>query len=230
MTSPDHIAHARHERAPGASDPANHPSGWRLSPGRRKLALATHILISVGLFGIYAVMLILGTIAAATPDPETSRAAYRSMGILGGVIPPAALGALGTGVILALGTPWGLFTHSWVVVKLALTVVALPVSIVVAFPAVRQAIAATSGAVPLTAPDAASAVGGRRTDGRRARTRSERQPRGARHPARAASGTASRRRSRPSPSTRRTMTSKRQATDTTALCSGSATSALRCRP
>ena len=157
MTSPDHIAHSRHERAPGASDPANHPSGWRLSPGRRKLALATHILISVGLFGIYAVMLILGTIAAATPDPETSRAAYRSMGILGGVIPPAALGALGTGVILALGTPWGLFTHSWVVVKLALTVVALPVSIGVVFPAVRQASAATSGAVPLTAPDAGSA-------------------------------------------------------------------------
>lgn len=62
-----------------------------------------------------------------------------------------------TGVMLALGTTWGLFTHSWVLVKLALSVAVLPLSIFVVFPAVRQAIAATSRAVPLTAPDLGSA-------------------------------------------------------------------------
>ena len=97
----------------------------------------------MGLLGIYAAMLTLGTVAATTADLETAGAAYRSMGILRGVIPPAAVGALVTGVILAVGTSWGLFTHYWVVVKLALTVAALPVSILIVFPAVRHAIVAS---------------------------------------------------------------------------------------
>ena len=157
MTTPEDAAHALRERAPGASGPASRPTGWGLSPRPRKLVLATHIAVSVGLLGIYAAMLILGTVASTTPDPETSGAAYRSMGILRGVIPPAAVGALVTGVILALGTSWGLFNHSWVVVKLGLTVAALPMSIFVVFPAVRQAIAATSGAAPFTASNPGSA-------------------------------------------------------------------------
>jgi hypothetical protein len=157
MTRPDDVAHTLREQAPSARGPSTRPTARSLSPRQRKLALATHIVVSVGLLGIYAAALILGTVAAATPDPETSSAAYRSMGILRGVIPPAAGGVVVTGVILALGTTWGLFKHYWVVVKLALAVAALPVSILVVFPAVRHAIAATSPAAPLTAPDLGSA-------------------------------------------------------------------------
>jgi len=157
MTRTEDVAHALRERVPDAGGRSGRPARWRLSPRWRKLVLAAHIVVAVGLLGIYAAMLILGTVAAATPEPETAGAAYRSMGILRAVIPPAAGGALVTGVILALGTSWGLFQHSWVVVKLALTAAALSVSIFVVFPAVRQAIAATSAAAPLTAPDAGSA-------------------------------------------------------------------------
>jgi uncharacterized membrane protein len=40
------------------------------------------------------------------------------------VIVPLALAALLTGLVMALGTPWGLFRHYWVLIALALTIVA----------------------------------------------------------------------------------------------------------
>jgi hypothetical protein len=40
------------------------------------------------------------------------------------VIVPRCLTSLGTGIVQSIGTPWGLFRHYWVVVKLVLTVVA----------------------------------------------------------------------------------------------------------
>ena len=143
--------------AAGARGRSSRPQGWSLSPGQRKLVLAAHIVVSVGLLGISAAMLVLGTVAAATPDPGTSSAAYRSMGIFTrGVIQPAAVGALVTGVILSLGTKWGLLEHYWIVAKLALTVAAVLCGIFVVRPLVQQAIAATSGAAPLTTPDPGS--------------------------------------------------------------------------
>ena len=40
------------------------------------------------------------------------------------VIVPLAIASLLTGVVQALATPWGLFRHYWVVIKLFLTVFA----------------------------------------------------------------------------------------------------------
>jgi hypothetical protein len=149
MTITERLVRVPHDRAPGQRVTPSRPTGWSLSPGQRKLVLSAHILVSVGLLGIYAAMLILGTVAALTPDLQTSHAAYRSMGIFTrGVIPTGAVGVVATGVILALGTNWGLFKHYWVVAKLGLTAAVLPVSIFVVFPSVRQAITATSAGAP----------------------------------------------------------------------------------
>jgi hypothetical protein len=96
----------------------------------------------VGLLGLSAAMLVLAAAGAITGDPETAQAAYRSMGIFtGGIVPPTAMAALITGVILSLGTKWGLFTHVWIVTKLVLTVAAILCGIFVISPAVQQAIA-----------------------------------------------------------------------------------------
>jgi uncharacterized membrane protein len=46
------------------------------------------------------------------------------------VIVPLALASLLTGLIMALGTPWGLFRHYWVVLSLVLTIVATIVLLV----------------------------------------------------------------------------------------------------
>ena len=144
--------------ATGVRDPLGRPSGRSLSRRQRKLVLTAHIAISVGLLGISVAMLVLGTVGATTADPASSRAVYLSMGIFTrGVIQPAAVGALVTGVVLSLGTSWGLLKHYWIVAKLALTVAAVLCGIFVVRPLVQQAIAATSGAAPLTTPDPGSA-------------------------------------------------------------------------
>jgi hypothetical protein len=43
------------------------------------------------------------------------------------VIVPLALAALLTGLVMALGTPWGLFRHYWVVITLVLTILSTAV-------------------------------------------------------------------------------------------------------
>lgn len=48
------------------------------------------------------------------------------MGIIGWyVIVPLAFGSLVTGVVMALGTRWGLFRHYWVLISFLLTVFAV---------------------------------------------------------------------------------------------------------
>ncbi len=53
------------------------------------------------------------------------RAAWIAMELIGWfVIVPLSLASLLTGLILSLGTPWGLFRHYWVLVKLLITIFA----------------------------------------------------------------------------------------------------------
>ena len=53
------------------------------------------------------------------------RAAWIAMELTGWfVIVPLALASLLTGLVMALGTRWGLFRHYWVLISLALTVFA----------------------------------------------------------------------------------------------------------
>jgi hypothetical protein len=53
------------------------------------------------------------------------RAAYLAMELTGWfVIVPLSLASLPTGLVMSLGTEWGLFRHYWVVAKLLITVLA----------------------------------------------------------------------------------------------------------
>ncbi|WP_211339627.1 hypothetical protein [Hymenobacter perfusus] len=96
-----------------------------LAPPFRKLMLTAHITFSVGWLGAVAVFLALAVTGLTSHDPPLVRAAYLAMGLSGWfVIVPSSFAALLTGVVQALGTPWGLFKHYWVLVKLLLTVAA----------------------------------------------------------------------------------------------------------
>ena len=76
-----------------------------------------------------------------------AQAAYRSMAIFRqGVIQPLAVAALVTGIVLSLGTKWGLFRHTWIVVKLVLTVATILNGMLNLGPAVQRAIALTANA------------------------------------------------------------------------------------
>ena len=93
-----------------------------LSPGLRKLVLTAHLTASIGWIGALIAYLALGLAAVTTSEPQTVRAAWIAMELTGWyVIVPLAIGALVTGLVISLGTAWGLFRHYWVVISLVLT-------------------------------------------------------------------------------------------------------------
>ena len=102
----------------------------QMGPGLRRAALAVHVVSSVGWIGAAAAYLVLGVAAGISDDPATVRAAWIAMELIGwyGIVPISIL-ALITGLIMSLGTPWGLLRHYWVLIALVLTVVSLIVLI-----------------------------------------------------------------------------------------------------
>jgi hypothetical protein len=102
-----------------------------MSPGLRKFALAVHLTVSVGWVGAVAAYLALDMTAATGEDAQALRAAYLAMeSIARFVIVPLALASLLTGLVMSLGTKWGLFRHYWVLISLVLTLVATAVLLV----------------------------------------------------------------------------------------------------
>jgi hypothetical protein len=96
-----------------------------MTPRLRKLALTAHVTSSVGWLGAVAGFLALAIAAQTSRGPATVRGAYVAMELTGWyVIVPFCLAALVTGLVMSLGTRWGLFRHYWVLVKLLITVIA----------------------------------------------------------------------------------------------------------
>jgi len=93
-----------------------------LTPRLRKLALTAHVTSSVGWLGAVVVFLALAVVAVTSDDPETVRGAYLVMEPSAWlVLVPLAFATLLTGVIVSLGTPWGLVRHYWVLAKLLIS-------------------------------------------------------------------------------------------------------------
>ena len=102
-----------------------------MAPRLRKFALAAHITLAVGWIGAVAGYIALDVAAATSQDAQTLRAAYLTMGLIAWyVIVPLALASLLTGLVMSLGTRWGLFRHYWVLISLLLTVIATVVLLV----------------------------------------------------------------------------------------------------
>ena len=128
-----------------------------MSPRIRRLALSVHLTASVGWLGAVVGYLALDVVVATSSDVGQVRAAWIGMGlIVAAVIVPLALGSLVTGLVMALGTKWGLFRHWWVLISFALTCLALAVLLsetrVVTALAARAADISTSDAALLAAP------------------------------------------------------------------------------
>lgn len=115
-------------RRPSTAADARRP---RMRPALRKGVLVLHLL-SVGAWIGIDVLVGALVLAGTLGDPATAGLAYRALGSF--VVVPmltAALASLATGLLLGLGTKWGLARYWWVLVKLGLTLV-LTVLIVVA--------------------------------------------------------------------------------------------------
>ena len=96
-----------------------------LPPAIRKLALAVHLTCSVGWLGSVIAYVALDLTVATNPDDAAVRAAWEGMAlIVWWVIVPLALASVVTGLVVAVGTKWGLFRHWWVLISFVLTVLA----------------------------------------------------------------------------------------------------------
>jgi hypothetical protein len=94
-----------------------------MKPGLRKFALSVHLTLSVGWIGAVVTYLALGVAAVTSEDVQTVRATWTAMELAGWyVIVPLALASLLTGLVMALGTKWGLFRYYWVLISFVLTV------------------------------------------------------------------------------------------------------------
>lgn len=96
-----------------------------MTPGLRKFALTAHVTSSVGWLGAVGSFLALAVAGLTTQNGEIVRATYIAMELTGWyVIVPFCIAALLTGLIVSLGTPWGLFRYYWVLAKFLITVIA----------------------------------------------------------------------------------------------------------
>ena len=94
-----------------------------LTPPWRKAILTLHVISAVGWLGTDLVLLTFGIAGLAGADPAV---VYPAMGLIGTVLfVPLTFVVWAIGVFNAWATPWGLFRHWWVVVKLVLTTVML---------------------------------------------------------------------------------------------------------
>jgi hypothetical protein len=96
-----------------------------LTPGLRRLTFTTHITSSVGWVGAAVTFLALAVIGFRSDDPVKVRGAYLLMAPAAWfVLVPLAHASLLSGIVLSLGTTWGLFRYYWIVLKLGITVFA----------------------------------------------------------------------------------------------------------
>src|SRR5437870_6493265 len=96
-----------------------------MAPAVRQFVLTVHLTSSLGWLGAVVAYIAVGVTAATSQDAQTVRGAWIAMELSGWfVIVPLALAALLTGLVTSVGTPWGLFRHYWVLISLALTILA----------------------------------------------------------------------------------------------------------
>jgi hypothetical protein len=117
-----------------------------MSPGLRKVALTAHVLSSVGWVGAVAGFLALAVVGISSAYTPSVRDVYLAMDLTTWyVIVPLAFASLGTGIISSVGTPWGLFRHYWVVIKLFVTAFSTIILMIHMRPIGALASAATKG-------------------------------------------------------------------------------------
>ncbi|MFI8003923.1 DUF2269 domain-containing protein [Streptomyces sp. NPDC086010] len=128
-------------------------------PVRRSMLVA-HVAVSVGWLGLTLCLLALGLAAFLTDDTTMAAAVTRAMKVLADwLVVPVALLSLVSGLVLALGTPWGLARHRWVWVKFWLTLITAGLSVFSLRPGIDEAAARGAADIDLViAPSVATAT------------------------------------------------------------------------
>jgi hypothetical protein len=120
--------------------------------------LTAHILGSVGWFGVAVFVLFAFVASQATGDATLSNALLRTVETSPRLSVPVGLIAAATGVVLSLGTKWGLVRHWWVVAKIAIAIVVVLTDAFVLGHAAHDHLAGVSSPGDLYGPTIAHAV------------------------------------------------------------------------
>jgi hypothetical protein len=97
----------------------------------RKVALTAHITSTLGWLGAIVGFLALAIAGLRSNDVQLVRGMYLAMELIGWyVLVPLCIASLVTGLVMSLGTTWGLFRHYWVVIKFVITVVSAVILLV----------------------------------------------------------------------------------------------------
>ncbi len=117
-----------------------------MTPALRKMTITAHVAFSVGWLGAVAAFLVLSIAGLTSRDAEVVRGAYLSMDLISRfIVIPVSFAALATGLLQALGTPWGLFRYYWILVKFGLAIFATIALLLHQFVVVAEAAKRVSG-------------------------------------------------------------------------------------
>jgi hypothetical protein len=103
---------------PRAQDP---PAArrFRLSRTPRRLILLTHLIAALGWFGVDVVIAVLAITGFTSDDPARIAASYIALDTFAvPLLLVFGLSTLASGVLLSLGSRWGLLRYWWVTAKL----------------------------------------------------------------------------------------------------------------
>ncbi|MER6995328.1 DUF2269 domain-containing protein [Streptomyces sp. NPDC000410] len=119
----------------------------------RQAILVVHVCASAGWLGLSLGLLGLSSAAAASGSPAVAEASYRSMALFANwLMIPIALLTLGSGLVLSLGTPWGLARYRWVWTKFWLTLITTTLTTFSLRPGVNAAADEAAAGIPVQDP------------------------------------------------------------------------------
>ncbi|MFF5966859.1 DUF2269 domain-containing protein [Streptomyces collinus] len=125
----------------------------------RRAALVVHVIASAGWLGLTLGLLALGTTAATNGSAGTVEASVRAMKLFADwLLLPVAFLTLLSGLLLSLGTVWGLARYRWVYTKFWLTLATTTATVFALRPGVNSAVTAVAAGGPL--PDAGDVLFG----------------------------------------------------------------------
>ncbi|HEY0454030.1 hypothetical protein [Actinophytocola sp.] len=94
----------------------------KMPPPVRKAVLVLHVLSAVSWLGLTIGNMTLSVTATATTNPAVQVGLFHALDVFGEVLMiPVAWTAFATGLLVSLGTHWGLVRHKWVLTKFLIT-------------------------------------------------------------------------------------------------------------
>ena len=121
----------------------------KLRPNLRKFVRTIHVTVTVGWLGAVIGFLALAVVGLVSPDRQLVSAVYLSMDVMTRyvIVPLSIIPLVLTGPLLSLGTPWGLFRHYWIIVKLVINVLSTLVLLIHVKPIQHMAHIAAMGTI-----------------------------------------------------------------------------------